>query len=415
MAGVLEQYVNTVRTLSQQGNFGQLCEFISKNVDVLGKNAGNLDNVLGTFDIQQHSLGILGILCVKYSLPAIPDFEALFIQTQDFLLSCNGEQVRYATDSYADLCHKFTANLIERKIPLRGVALLAKAITKIQITSSQLTSIHADLCQLCLLSKCMKPALPFLNVDITEISKEGGQYDAKQFLTYYYYGGMIYTSLKMYDRALYFFEVSVTTPSMAVSHIMMESYKKFVLVSLILHGKIPNLPKYTSHVVAKYIRPLCQAYTDLASSFSNNNSDDLRSVVTKHAEVFTRDNNMGLVKQCVTALYKKNIKRLTKTFLTLSLTDMANRVHLSGPREAEKYVLHMIEDGEIFANINQKDGMVSFHDNPERYNNGSMLWKLDSCMKKCMQLDEQLKEMDREITVNPQYVQKRMKNQDADI
>lgn len=31
-----------------------------------------------------------------------------------------------------------------------------------------------------------------------------------------------------------------------------------------------------------------------------------------------------------------------QTFLTLSLQDMASRVQLSGPQEAEKYVLHMV-------------------------------------------------------------------------
>jgi hypothetical protein len=36
---------------------------------------------------------------------------------------------------------------------------------------------------------------------------QGGQYDARHFLQYYYYGGMIYTALKKYDRALYFFEI----------------------------------------------------------------------------------------------------------------------------------------------------------------------------------------------------------------
>ena len=36
-----------------------------------------------------------------------------------------------------------------------------------------------------------------------------------------------------------------------------------------------------------------------------------------------------------------------------------------------------IEDGEIFATINQKDGMVSFHDNPEKFNNLAMLVHLD--------------------------------------
>ena len=44
------------------GNFSQLCELISKNTEQLAKNAGHLDNALGTFDMQQHSLGVLGIL-----------------------------------------------------------------------------------------------------------------------------------------------------------------------------------------------------------------------------------------------------------------------------------------------------------------------------------------------------------------
>lgn len=34
--------------------------------------------------------------------------------------------------------------------------------------------------------------------------------------------------------------------------------------------------------------------------------------------------------------------RTPQTFLTLSLQDMASRVQLSGPQEAEKYVLHMV-------------------------------------------------------------------------
>lgn len=94
---------------------------------------------------------------------------------------------------------------------------------------------------------------------------------------------------------------------------------------------------------------------------------------------------------------------------------MASRVQLSGPQEAEKYVLHMIEDGEIYASINQKDGMVCFHDNPEKYNNPAMLHKIDQEMLKCIELDEKLKSMDQEITVNPQFVQKSMGSQEDDV
>ena len=40
-------------------------------------------------------------------------------------------------------------------------------------------------------------------------------------------------------------------------------------------------------------------------------------------------------------------------------------------------VCEQIEEGEIHASINQKDGMVSFHSNPEKYNDPKMLKKLD--------------------------------------
>lgn len=51
---------------------------------------------------------------------------------------------------------------------------------------------------------------------------------------------MIYLAIRNLDRALYFFEVAITTPSHAVSHIMLESYKKYILVSLLLHGKVTH-------------------------------------------------------------------------------------------------------------------------------------------------------------------------------
>jgi COP9 signalosome complex subunit 3 len=132
-----------------------------------------------------------------------------------------------------------------------------KAIRKMRLNESQLTSVHADLLQLCLMAKNLKPALEFLNVDVTDISSEvcptlclnlwkppnyfclqNGHFDARHFLTYYYYGGVIHAALKNYDRSLYCFEVALTTPSSAISHIMLESYKKYILVSLILHGKV---------------------------------------------------------------------------------------------------------------------------------------------------------------------------------
>jgi len=47
------------------------------------------------------------------------------------------------------------------------------------------------------------------------------------------------------------------------------------------------------------------------------------------------------------------------------------------PKVECQFVFLQIEDGEIFATINQKDGMVIFHDDPEKYNSPVMLRQLE--------------------------------------
>ena len=100
------------------------------------------------------------------------------------------------------------------------------------------------------------------------VCKENGQFDAMYLLLYYYYGGCIYSALKKFDRALFFFEVSpvsrrwsefltgqltpnlrqvcVTTPTAAVSHVMLEAYKKYQLVGLLVHGDKPKTFKVSN-------------------------------------------------------------------------------------------------------------------------------------------------------------------------
>lgn len=60
---------------------------------------------------------------------------------------------------------------MKRKLPtIQGIQVLVNAIEKIQLFDSQLTPVHADLCQLCLCSKLFNPAIRFLDIDITEIA-----------------------------------------------------------------------------------------------------------------------------------------------------------------------------------------------------------------------------------------------------
>ena len=173
-----------------------------------------------------------------------------------------------------------------------------------------------------------------------------------------------YLIKQKYERALYYYEACVTIPTLAVSHIMLEAYKKFLLVTLIVHGDktkdMTSLPKYTSPVINKYVKPLCAPYQELVVAYYSNQTADLevkfkihkrrkrmlsritlhnhflwseltkivlifQNVISKYSDVFETDGNSGLVAQAAASQTKSNIKRLTKTFVTLSLTDVSYR------------------------------------------------------------------------------------------
>ncbi|CAD5116258.1 DgyrCDS5166 [Dimorphilus gyrociliatus] len=407
MSAVVEQYANHVRQLTQQGEFDQLCETISKFSEGLAKHPGLLDNLLATFNVQEHSLGVLGILCIKFNVSTISsDSDSLLTQTSEFLVNCNGEQVRCSPDNFAVVCHRYSEALIRKKQAKRGIRPLMRAVEKLQTNENQLTSAHADLCLLCLQAKVFKPVVRYLDCDIDDINTEKKKFDVKHFLLYCYYGGMIYTGLKNYDRALFLFENAITVPAVAVSHIVIEAYKKYICVSLLADGKLRQLPKYTSNVIPRYVKQLCQAYHNLAHAYCSNDPNQVTNVIAKSQQDFVRDEMLGLVKQTLVSLYKRNIQRLTKTFVTLSLSDMANRVGLENAREAEKYVLQMISDGQVYAKIDQHNGMVTFLDCEQSSNTVNMQEYIDKRIGEFIKLDEKIQAMDRSILTNPQFVQK---------
>ena len=128
--------------------------------------------------------------------------------------------------------------------------------------------------------------------------------------------------------------------------------------------------------------------------------------MTKHQEVFTADNNMGLVRQVMSSQVRSSIRRLTRTFITLSLADLATRVGLSSPQEVEAELVSMIQAGSIQARISQQDGMVSFDTNPDSFSSPAMLGLLEAGVSAAIFLDRQVTSMEEEMMMSPAYVKK---------
>ncbi|XP_076905155.1 COP9 signalosome complex subunit 3-like [Bidens hawaiensis] len=318
-------------------------------------------------------------------------------QANEFIISvvrfidvCSVEQIRLVPDKFISVCKRLHEEVINLNAP-----------RKIQASSEHLTPLHPDFLQVCLLAKCYKIGYGILEDDIYEVDQP------RDFFLYCYYGGMVCIGHKRFAKALELFHNVVTAPMSTMNAIAVEAYKKYILVSLIhLRQFSASFPKYTSSVAQRNLKNFSQPYVELANSYNTGNISELKAFVQANREKFENGNNLGLVNQVVSSMYKRNIQRLTQTYLTLSLEDIANTAQIDTPKEAEMHVLQMIEDGEIYATINQKDGMVRFLEDPEQYNTCEMIKHIDSSIQRIMKMSKKLKTMDESMSCDPLYLSK---------
>jgi COP9 signalosome complex subunit 3 len=154
---------------------------------------------------------------------------------------------------------------------------------------------------------------------------------------------MICIGLKRFQKALELLYNVVTAPMHQVNAIALEAYKKYILVSLIHNGQFTNtLPKCASTAAQRSFKNYTGPYIELGNCYNDGKIGELEALVVARNAEFEEDKNLGLVKQAVSSLYKRNILRLTQKYLTLSLQDIANMVQLGNAKEAEMHVLQMV-------------------------------------------------------------------------
>ncbi|XP_020578950.1 COP9 signalosome complex subunit 3 [Phalaenopsis equestris] len=400
--GSVEALVAHIQGLSANpGEIAHLHAILKQSEETLRVQASRLVPFIEQLDPSIHSLGYLYLLEAYSSGPIASENISSFLACViGFINFCSAEQIRVAPEKFISVCKRFKDQVILHQVPLQGVAPLRTAVRKLQSSYEQLTALHPDFLLLCLLSKCYKAGTSILDDVVLEIDQP------KDFFLYCYYGGMINIGLKRFPKALECLHNVVTAPMTTINAIAIEAYKKYILVALIHLGQILLLPKYTASTLLRSLKSYAQPYVDLATCYATGKFSDLEAFIQTNMEKFKSDNNLGLVKQVLSSLYKRNIQRLTQTYLTLSLQDIANAVHLNSSKEAELRVLQMIQDGDIFATINQKDGMVSFHEDPEQYKTCEMIDQIDSSIQRLMALSKKLTAIDEHISCDPAYVSK---------
>ncbi|KAI0253004.1 hypothetical protein BJV78DRAFT_1123777 [Lactifluus subvellereus] len=356
---------------------------------------------LEALDPAQHTIGVLFILSARLTTTTAPAVPFAYINT--FCRNFNPEEARLVPERVTMLAKGIVQRAEALGSDKAAIVPLYDLLMRFAPDLSYLTPIHPIFVTACSATCFFTAALPVLEVPISQISTTlYPDLRYQDHLVYHYTGGIVFTALRRYADAAEFFELCASAPYANLSPsdpsiFQVEAAKKLLLVQLILHGKTLPLPKYTHPTVSNLKGG---AYNTLARVYPN--IEQVRVVATKEQPAFAADDNVGLLRLVVERAPRWAIRKLTETYLTLSLPEIGRVAGIEDVEEVRRVVLSMIETGEIDASIDTH-GSVTFADDEPAVASKA---EIDRVLRVAQEQEQVLRKLEREIARNKDYLHK---------
>lgn len=353
----------------------------------------NQDDIQYFYDLSVNKgLTVVTMLVLKHRIKNITRISEKFWDvwirnTYEFMLNFSGtipvelhKQLYSCAVLYGELCAE-----LGRKLP-NYFKIALKSLNHLLNTTrdkNEITPAHYIVCRLALQSRKLFGVEDLLNNNYVQVSKNTGL-KGVQIVLFFYYLGSISLVLKKYSKAYHFYELSITIPSKHVHAACIESYKKLVLLRLLIDGTEYHPPRHCNHRFTQVVRSIStEPYTSLSSLFSEFgknklNIDEIHNHLSKHQAVWSSDQNTALINRLKHSVIKLKIKKLTKVYASLSFEQLINETQIP---DAQKILIKMVENREISARIDKKLSLVVFEDVEEDV-------KVDEIQNVCEQLIE---------------------------
>ncbi|KAI1723012.1 COP9 signalosome complex subunit 3 [Ditylenchus destructor] len=455
MVNQLNAFVSTVNNLTGESTSKELVEFCKKWLDEAADkiSAADIDRGFSQLQLPKHTLGYICLFLAR--LPKLKlenDYIEYVTRVNDAIFSYNDTQIAWAPEIYCRLFQNIADVLISKGLALHGITLLRDAILKFTRHSTEhLTNIHASLFCLCLKSRHFTEALPFFQLNVIDLFKSGTSLnssenagkssasnaldsgedkfpapcqktvlDAKPMLLFFYYGGMILCALEKYEDALLFLEHGICLPAVRLSAIVLEAFKKYILISLILGRTKPvaQLPSYKSSLIQRCAVPLSTRYMNLSSlveRVSNERGDVAAAIgnfLNEHRNVFEKDRNVGLVKQLIIRTKENAIKRLGNVFISLHLNEVSRFSFIMNINETEVIARRICHRDKYPLQYDQKtqtfrfDTTTDSEDSEQKDQSSVCQQQVENALCEMIKLSKLIKNFDDVVRVNPTYVSK---------
>jgi len=213
-----------------------------------------------------------------------------------FLTTFDAVQARYMGPEYREILH-WLGSYSETTDNPSVIPAIGGAILHMDPSGSTFTSSHLYYLRLCLSATIPSQALPLLDKDVhnfpmdhikgvderemcaphessatyitrsSAISADVSVYDVQE---YYLLGAHVYIGLGQWHRARLFLELVLVTPaSQVATPLMVEAYKKLVLLTLLTTGRPFSSHRVVDQHISKTMSALSKPYETLADVFKN--------------------------------------------------------------------------------------------------------------------------------------------------
>jgi COP9 signalosome complex subunit 3 len=381
----------------------KLKDYLTRENDRVRNDLDRLPGFLeASLEPAKHSLGIT-LLLNAVVVNAGEIAAAYFPHVKALLLQGDYVQIRLVEAQFCNVVRQFVAATTKADSLARYLPALKHAVKSFG-APEVLTPIHADFVQACVVVRAHNYAADVVSQEIVDVNMHGPKAQGvEDLLVYFYYAALVGIALKQFEAVLRRLLTILTVPSSCLSSVQVMAYKKLALVSLLYSGEVVQLPKYVPNVVQRYTQSGCAYITAIVEAF-NKDAETLSAKIEEHSEALIADRNMGLAKQCLAAVKRQKVRKLTQTYLTLSLQDIAVKATIE-PREAERQLLGMIMRGEVVARINEPAQMVSFRDDLLMPDKAEMSEQIHGRIARLLATAERVRQMENEAKLAAASVQ----------
>lgn len=291
--------------------------------------------------------------------------------------------------------------------------------TNISPTISQpdeLVPLHADFLALCIHAKYYRHASRWIRAKRRlHVNPSVSRLSATDVHLIYHYATWILTGIKDFTSALQTCRLALVIPAPSPGTffpIVITTYRMYVLLHLLVHGKCPDPLKFSSYQTGP-LRKVCAEYIELGHAFESNDLKHILQIVENKGDTFTKHETLGLVKQVVNALYNQMAIRLSSCYVNMTLKQVAEKMSLKDAQEAQQLLTRMIQDNGLNATINLQSKVVKFfnHDSLDEDEISQTLSK--EYMKQCLDIMNRLQLFIEDVECDPEYIKRELAGQSS--